>query len=159
MSDEIEGGTIVGIRESATASVTSAPADVFRTVTDITRLPEWNKAILEVVELPDQLDKGSLWKVRVRAMGQSWVSKSTLTELDPESSRFAYRSQSDDGNPSFADWVWHIEPDGAGSRVTVTVDLNPRTFWRKHLLIKIRRTGLRKEMRESLAALQSAVTS
>lgn len=147
----------MGVRESATASMNFSPADVFRTVTDLNRLPEWNKGILEVIELPDQLQEGSLWKVRVHAMGQSWVSKSTLTELDPESSRFAYRSQSDDGNPSFADWAWHIEPDGAGSRVTVTVDLNPVTFWRKNLLIKIRRAGLRKEMHESLAALQSAI--
>jgi uncharacterized protein YndB with AHSA1/START domain len=150
-------GTIVGIRESASASMNLPPAEVFRTVTDLERLPQWNKGIIEVVELPGQLEEGSLWKVRVHAMGQSWVSKSTLTELDPESRRFAYRSQSDDGNPSFADWVWHIEPDGAGSRVTVTVDLNPLTFWRKNLLIKIRRHGLRKEMHESLAALQSAV--
>lgn len=137
----------------------SAPTDVFRTVTDIKRLPEWNKGIVEVVELPDQLQVGSLWKVRVRAMGETWVSKSTLTELDPESSRFAYRSQSDDGNPSYADWVWHIEPDGAGSRVTVAVDLNPLTFWRKNLLIRIRRSGLRKEMNASLAALGSAAAS
>lgn len=147
----------MGIRESATASIKSAPADVFRTVTDIKRLPEWNKGIVEIVEVPDQLHAGSIWKVRVRAMGQSWVSKSTLTELNPESGRFAYRSQSDDGNASFADWEWHIEPDGVGSRVTVAVDLNPLTFWRKNLLIKIRRTGLRKEMQASLAALQSAL--
>lgn len=137
----------------------SAPADIFRTVTDIERLPEWNEGIVEVVELPEQLQQGSLWRVRVRAMGTTWVSKSILTELDPESNRFAYRSQSDDGNPSYSDWVWHIEPDGAGSRVTVAVDLNPVTFWRKNLLIKIRRSGLRKEMNASLAALEAAASS
>lgn len=158
MSDEIEGD-VMGIRESATATIKSDPAGAFRTVTDIKRLPEWNQGIVEVVELPDQLNEGSIWKVRVRAMGQSWVSKSTVTELGPESGRFAYRSQSDDGNPSFADWVWHIEPDGAGSRVTVTVDVNPLTFWRRHLFVKIRRMGLRKEMWASLTALQSAVAS
>ena len=134
-----------------------SPTDVFRTVTDLNRLPTWNKGIVEVVELPDQLEEGSLWKVRVHAMGQSWVSRSTVTQLDPDSRRFAYRSQSDDGNPSFADWAWHIEPDGAGSRVTVTVELNPLTFWRRNLLIRIRRRGLREEMHESLDALQSAV--
>lgn len=149
----------MGIRESATAIIKSPMAEVFRTVTDIGRLPQWNKGIVEVVECPDELQDGSLWKVRVRALGQSWVSKSTLIEMDPESGRFAYRSQSDDGNPSFADWVWHIEQEGVGSRVTVTVDLNPLTFWRRNLLIKLRRTGLRKEMHESLAALQSVVTS
>lgn len=147
----------MGIRESVTATV-NAPADaVFRTVTDIGRLPEWNNGILEVVERPDPLQEGSVWKVKIRAMGQSWVSKSTLVALDPTSRRFAYRSQSDDDNPSYADWEWQVEPDGEGSRVTVSVDLNPITFWRKNLFIKIRRPGLRKEMGESLAALQSAV--
>lgn len=149
----------MGIRESATANVNVAPADVFRTVTDIQGLPTWNKGIVEIIELPDRLQEGSLWKVRVHALGQSWVSKSTLTELNPESGRFAYRSQSDDGNPSFADWAWHIEPDGAGSRVSVTVDVNPQTFWRRNLLIKLRRPGLRKEMQQSLEALQSAIST
>lgn len=147
----------MGIRESVTATV-NAPADaVFRTVTDIGRLPEWNNGIVEVVERPDPLQEGSVWKVKIRAMGQSWVSKSTLAALDPTSRRFAYRSQSDDDNPSYADWEWQVEPDGEGSRVTVSVDLNPITFWRKNLFVKIRRPGLRKEMGESLAALQSAV--
>lgn len=152
----IEGGTIVGIRESATANIKSAPADVFRTVTDIKRLPEWNTGIVEVVERPDQLQEGSLWKVRVRAMGQSWVSTSTLTELDPESRRFAYRSQSDDGNPSFADWRWQVQPDpsGKGTRVTVEVDVHPRTFLRRRVLSDLRRRGLRKAIEQSLAALQ-----
>jgi hypothetical protein len=159
VSYEGKGRTIVGIRESATANVAFAPADVFRTVTDIQALPKWNKGIVEVIQLPDQLQEGVIWKVRVRALGQSWVSKSTLTELNPESGRFAYRSQSDDGNPSFAEWIWHIEPDGAGSRVTVTVDLTPQTFWRRNLLIKVRRPGLRKEMQRSLEALQSAMTT
>ena len=51
------------------------------------------------------------------------------------------------------------EPDGAGSKVTVTADINPRTFWRKRLLVKIRRVGLRKEMQESLEALAAFVAS
>lgn len=149
----------MGIQESATARIDAPAEEVFRTVTDIGRLPTWNKGIVEVVERPDRLQEGSLWKVRIRAMGQSWVSKSTVTELDPHSGRFAYRSQSDDGNPSFADWAWHVEPDDAGSRVTVTVDLNPLTFWRRNLLIKLRRPGLRKEIHESLSALRSAAAS
>lgn len=159
MSYGSEGRTVMGLRESATANVAFAPADVFRTVTDIQGLPKWNKSIVEVIGLPDRLQEGVLWKVRVHALGQSWVSRSTLTELNPEAGRFAYRSQSDDGNPSFADWVWHIEPEGAGSRVTVTVDLNPQTFWRRKLLIKVRRPGLRKEMQLSLEALQSAMST
>jgi hypothetical protein len=130
---------------------------VFNLVTDVSRLPEWNRAITEVVEAPERLDSESVWKVRVHALGQSWVSKSRVSALDPAAGRFAYRSQSDDGNPSYADWEWHIEPTEGGSMVTVTVDLNPVTFWRKNLLIKIRRRPLRNEMQDSLTALAAAV--
>jgi len=143
----------MALRETANARV-DAPADrVFGIVTDIGRLPEWNAGIVEVADAPPQLKPGSEWKVRVRALGQTWVSKSTVTDLDPTVHRFAYRSQSDDGNPSYADWEWTVAPDGSSCVVTVTADLNPRTFWRKHLLIKIRRSGLRKEMAASLTAL------
>jgi Polyketide cyclase / dehydrase and lipid transport len=147
----------MGLRESASARVDALPEAVLSVVTSVSRLPEWNPAITEVVEAPERLEPGTVWRVRVHALGQSWVSKSEVIALDPAARRFAYRSQSDDGNPSYADWEWHVEPDGDGSRVTVTVDLNPLTFWRKHLLIRIRRPALRKEMQESLAALGSAV--
>lgn len=147
----------MGLHESASARMDALPDAVFSVVTSVARLPEWNPAITEVVEAPERLEPGTVWKVRVHALGQSWVSKSEVVALDPAARRFAYRSQSDDGNPSYADWEWQVEPDGDGSRVTVTVDLNPLTFWRKHLLIRLRRPALRKEMQESLAALGSAV--
>jgi hypothetical protein len=70
---------------------------------------------------------------------------------------FSYRSQSDDGNPSYADWAWQVEPDRDGSMVSVTVDLKPVTFWRKYLLVKIRRPALRSEMHNSLRAPRSAI--
>ena len=143
----------MGRRESVSTRVGASPEIVFSLLTDVSKLPEWNQAITEVVEAPERLDAGSEWKVRVHALGQSWVSKSRMSALDPAAGRFAYRSQSDDGNPSYADWEWHVEADGDGSMVTVTVDLNPITFWRKHLLIRIRRPALRKEMQASLAAL------
>jgi hypothetical protein len=45
------------------------------------------------------------------------------------------------------------------SRRTATHALNAITFWRKHLLVKIRRPALRKEMRASLAALADEITT
>jgi Polyketide cyclase / dehydrase and lipid transport len=147
----------MGVRESAGARVDALPDAVLSVVTSVSRLPEWNPAITEVVEAPERLEPGTVWRVRIHALGQSWVSKSEVVALDASARRFAYRSQSDDGNPSYADWEWHVVPDGDGSRVTVTVDLNPLTFWRKHLLIRVRRPALRKEMQNSLAALGSAV--
>jgi uncharacterized protein YndB with AHSA1/START domain len=154
---QLHKGEAMGRRESATTHIDASPEAVFRVVTDLSRLPEWNRAITDVIEAPASLEPGSVWRVRVHALTQSWVSRSQLSVLDTAASEFAYRSQSDDGNPSYADWCWHVEPDGDGSKVTVTVDVNPITFLRKHLLIRIRRPALRKEMQESLAALGAAV--
>ena len=150
---------MMGTQESASARMSAPPEKVFSLVTDPTKLPSWNRAITDVIEAPAVLASGSVWKVRIHTLGQSWVSRSTVSTLDPAACRFAYRSQSDDGNPSYADWDWRVEPDQDGSRVTVSVDLNPTTFWRKHLLVRIRRPALRKEIRDSLRALDTAVSS
>ena len=140
-------------------SVAAPPERVFSLLSDPSELPSWNRAITELIEGPARLEPGSVWKVRIHALGQSWVSKSQVSTIDPLVGRFAYRSQSDDGNPSYADWDWQVEPDDDGSRVTVGVDLNPATFWRKHFLVHLRRPALRKEITESLKALGVAVGS
>ena len=146
----------MAVRESVSGRVASPAADVFGLLIDVAKLPTWNRAITEVIDAPVQLAPGAAWKVRIHALGQSWVSRSQVSELDREALCFSYRSQSDDGNPSYADWAWHVEADGDGSTVTVTVELEPLTFWRKHLLVKIRRHALRNEMRDSLTALNTA---
>jgi uncharacterized protein YndB with AHSA1/START domain len=148
----------MSIRETVSGRVDAPPAVVFEHLIDVSKLPEWNRAITEVVEAPSQLAPGTTWKVRIHALGKSWVSRSQVTELDPAARRFSYRSQSDDGNPSFADWAWQVDSDdGNGSTVSVTVALEPMTFWRKHLLVKIRRPALRSEMQASLSALGTAL--
>jgi uncharacterized protein YndB with AHSA1/START domain len=147
----------MGHQLEATAHVGASPEKVFGLVTDVSRLPEWNTGIVEIVEAPDRMVPGARWKVKVRALGTSWVSKSEATTVDAGAGRFAYRSQSDDGNPSYADWEWRIEPDGDGSQVTVAVDVNPKTFFRKVLAVRMRKPGLRKEMHASLGALASHV--
>ena len=139
--------------ESVSTCVAAPPETVLDQVTDIARLPEWNRAITAVLEAPARLIPGAVWKVRLHALGQTWVSTSALVELDAPAGRFRYRSQTDDGNPSYADWEWLIAGDGIGSRVTVTVTLHPITFWRKHLLAKLRRPALRREMQASLRLL------
>jgi uncharacterized protein YndB with AHSA1/START domain len=149
----------MGVRESASGYVDAAPDLVFGFLTDVSRLPEWNRAISDVVDVPAQLAPGAVWRVRLHALGQSWVSRSEVSEIDRAKRHFLYRSQSDDGNPSYADWAWSVEPDGAGSMVFVTVDLNPVTFWRRHLLIKVRRPALRSEMHNSIEQLGLAADS
>lgn len=132
---------------------------VFNRLTDPSRLPLWNRAITEAVEAPENLVVGSVWKVRLHVLGQSWISRSQVTILDPAGGIFGYRSQTDDGNPSYADWEWHVAAVQDVSTVTVSVELRPTTFWRKHVLVRIRRPALRREMHDSLGALGAAVDS
>src|SRR5437016_4400730 len=106
----------------------ASPSAVFSIVTDVSRLPEWNEAITDVVEAPEHLEAGSVWKVCLHALGQTWVSKSQVSVIDSVTGRFAYRSQSDDGNPSYVDWEWQVDGDPDGSIVTLTADINPIPF-------------------------------
>ncbi len=131
---------------------------VFDTLTDIDRLPEWNDAIVAVRERPRVLEQGAQWVVGFRAMGQSWDSRSTLVAHDRVTGRFAYRSQTDDGNPSWVDWDWTVVDDtDGGCRVSASFDLHPATFWRRALLARIRsRQLVRKELPNSLEALAEA---
>ena len=141
----------------ASAIVVAHPDAVFRTLTDIAALPTWNARMTRVVEQPAALEPGAEWVVEFRALGQKWRSRSTVEELDVASRRFAYRSRTDDGNPSYGRWTWEVAEDPAGSRVTVTSELHPVTFWRRVLLGRIRARQLaRTELPASLAALASA---
>jgi hypothetical protein len=147
-------------RISASAHSSANRDALFAHITDLRRLPQWNRAITEVIGAPEApLRSGSIWKVKIRAMGSSWVSRSEARIVDKAGGRFTYRSQSDDGNLSYADWEWQLEPSPEGTRVTTSVDLEPLTFWRRHLLVHLRRPALQREMRVSLDALERAVTA
>jgi len=159
LKNKREAEDIMALRESVSAHTAAPPEKVFSLVTNPWLLPSWNRAITEVVEAPEHLEPGSVWKIRLHALSQSWVSKSQVTVLDPVRGLFSYRSQTDDGNPSYADWEWHVESEQeGGATVTVTVQLHPTTFLRKHFLITVRRPALRKEMSDSLDALHAATS-
>ena len=146
--------------QTSTLIVPAGSDDVFRLITDPQRLPEWNRAIVRVVDAPDKLLPGAEWVVQLSALGQSWPSRSTVVDIDQHARHFAYRSQSDDGNPSYADWSWHVADTPGGCEVTVSCALHPATFWRRVLLSKIRARQLqRRELPASLRALASFATA
>lgn len=148
----------MGGKASVTGTVPSSPNDVFAFLTDLDRLPDWNAIMTSVVERPETLRPGAEWVVEVKAMGNTWRSRSRVEEYDTARRVFAYRSGTDDGNPSYAIWRWIVEraPEG-GSRVTVSWDLNPATFWRRVLLSRIRARQLRREVPSSIDALARAL--
>ena len=144
---------------TATRAISADPDDVFRLLTEPARLPEWNHKIVRLVEAPEPLTAGGQWVVELSALGQTWRSRSTVVELDVPTRQFAYRSQTDDGNPSHADWTWQVEDVAGGCAVTVSLALHPATFWRRVLLVKVRGRQLRRhELPESLSALASLAT-
>jgi hypothetical protein len=132
--------------------VGAAPKEVFAVVTDLERLPEWNELIQGVVERPAVLAPEAEWVVELRAMGNRWRSRSRVLEYDAGARRFVYRTQTDDGNPSFAIWTWQVDDDPAGARVSVRWELYPETFWRRALLGRIRNRQLHGEVRASIHA-------
>ncbi|MEO7428285.1 MAG: SRPBCC family protein [Acidimicrobiales bacterium] len=136
-----------------------APRDlVFRTITNIVRLPDWNAEIAKVIEVGPDLTTGAEWVVEIRAMHTHWTSRSTVLEIDADQGRFAYRSQSDDGNPSYADWRWVLSEVDGRCRVNVSVSTHPRTLFRKAIASRIRPAGLRRAMEQSLMELGNQFT-
>lgn len=144
---------------TATRAIDAEADAVFDLLTDPRRLPTWNRVIRRTVESPEQMTPGAQWTVEVHAMGQTWRSVSTTTEIDRGARRFAYRSATDDGNPSHADWTWTVTPAQSGCVVAVSADLHPATFWRRVLLAKIRSRQLGSELPDSLDRLAEAVVA
>ena len=147
------------VASAQASTVIAATADaVFATLTDIARLPEWNDVMTSVIDKPVRLEVGAEWLVEFHALGQTWRSRSVVEEIDPAARRFAYRSGTDDGNPSYARWTWEVSDHPDGSQVTVEWELHPATFWRRVLLARVRARQLaRKEIPASLTALARAV--
>ena len=143
------------VERMVTARVDAPPAQVFATLTDLTRLPSWNAAISRVAYAPLALEEGAEWIVELHVLGRTWLSRSRVLTLDPGTRTFAYRSQTDDDNPSYAEWCWSVTAQADGSSlVSVTYDLHPLTFWRKHVLAPLRRSQLGvSELPRSLVAL------
>ena len=143
---------------TAVGTISSPASEVFGLLTDIDRLPEWNTIIVKVVERPETLSPGAEWVVQLKALGNSWESRSTIEEYDPGRCVFSYQSRTDDGNPSYARWRWTVEAAAGGeSRVTVTWDLHPQTFWRRAVLVRVRSRQLRREVAASIDSLARAL--
>ena len=144
---------------TATGTVSAPPAAVFGAITDIDRLPEWNKTIQRVVERPDALTEGSEWVVAVKPPGMpEWLSRATTVEHDLVGHRFRYRTCTDDGNPSWSVWEWRAEAAGSGSTITVSWELHPQTFVRRVFFSRVRNRALRREVQASMEALGTLVT-
>ena len=143
---------------SITERLSVSADDVFDLISSVDRLPEWNEHIHHVVKAPSGPTRvGDEWIVEIRAMASRWNSRSRIEAADRDARRFALRSQTDDGNPSYAIWEWLMKPAGDETDVTVSWQLHPKTFVRRFLLARIRHRQLKEEVRGSLRAAERAV--
>jgi uncharacterized protein YndB with AHSA1/START domain len=148
------------IHGTAAGRVNAVPDATFRLITDVGRLPEWNRAIERVVEPALDLTPGTEWVVKMHpSRGMTWQSRSRVEELDKDGRLFRYRTWNTDGNPSYADWKWEVVPMDSMAQVSVSWDVYLKTLDRKWLAGPIRRWQLRKEVAESLRALDRASRS
>jgi uncharacterized protein YndB with AHSA1/START domain len=139
---------------TATTQVPAPPDEVFAVITDVDRLSDWNRAIERTIEGASALTPGAEWVVLMHPPGlPSWRSRSRLVEIEP-GARFAYRTNTDDDNPSFATWQWTLEPTDTGSQVSVSWDVYPKTIGRRLLAAPLRRRMLRRETAASLDTLR-----
>jgi uncharacterized protein YndB with AHSA1/START domain len=144
---------------TVTAHVAAPPAAVYELLSDIERLTEWNDCIEALVEMPSAFETGAQWVVRMHVAGMGrWDSRSTVQELDQRARRFVHRTQTDDGNPSYAIWTWQVDDGaGGGSTVTVTWSLNPKTRFRRWIAARMRHRQLRGEVARSLAKIPATL--
>ena len=135
----------------------AAPAHVvFDLLTDVARLPEWNAHVERVLEPPAApLAEGVEWVILMHALGRRWPSRSRVSVLDPGALRFEHTSRSDDGNPSFALWSWQVTARPNGCELAVMWAGQPKTFWRRALLARVRAPALRREVQSSLAGIDA----
>lgn len=142
-----------------TMAVSAAPEAVFAKIIDVAGLPSWNAAMTGVCEMPASLEPGAEWVVEFHWMRRTWRSRSRCQVIDPAALRFTHRTQTDDGNPSYADWEWTVTPAGDHSTIEVSWELRPSTFWRRVLLAKLRNRQLATvEVPASLSALSAALS-
>jgi hypothetical protein len=135
------------------------PDQFFALLTNVERLPEWNEHIHHVVTGGAEITPGSEWVVEMRAMGSKWSSRSRALEVDPVRRHFVHTSRTDDGNPSIATWTWDVHGSAAsGSDVVVSYELEPKTFWRRMLLARVRQRQLPAELRASLRTAEQLLT-
>jgi len=145
---------------SVTVEVAAYADDLFALITDIDRLPQWNDAIDSIVEWAGVIEPGAEWVVVMHVPKlPRWRSRSRAEIVDADSRRFVYRSQTDDSNPSYAQWTWELEPTAAGTRISVTWEGHPKTIGRKLLGAPIRRPQLEREVVASLDALAHLATA
>jgi carbon monoxide dehydrogenase subunit G len=105
-------------RFDLTIDVARPPDTVFALLTDVERLPEWQESAVSA-SVDGDVRVGSVIGEQRRFMGRDVSTKDEVTAYEPPR-RFDLRSR---GGPVSYEIHHTLEPDGAGTRLRVEVDV------------------------------------
>jgi len=100
-------------RELRAEAVVDAPADqVWRTIADLSRMPDWSPELVRMVPLrPGGLRVGQWYLGINRRKAVLWPTRSVVVEVVPG------RLLAWDTRSSGARWIWELLPEGDRTRV------------------------------------------
>lgn len=96
----------------AEALIAAAPDQVWATLADLSRMPDWSPELVRMVPLkPGGLRVGQWYLGINRRKAVVWPTRSVIADLEPG------RVLSWDTRSSGARWIWELVPEGEGTRV------------------------------------------
>jgi uncharacterized protein YndB with AHSA1/START domain len=113
------------VRFEAQIDIDRPPEDVFAALTDIGRLPEWQRSVVSA-EMEGQPGVGARLRETRRLMGREGKLVSEVTEYDPPN-RFSFRSIE---GPIPMTVTHTLEPSGGGTRLEVVGEATPKGMLR-----------------------------
>jgi len=150
-----------GTTGQASVHVDAAPAKVYDTVTDVTRMGEWSPETVKC----EWLDGATGPTVGARFKGSNksgivrWSTKPRVVAADGKEFAFVTDFRGEDSTK----WTYRFEPDGDGTKVTESFEImndvpGMIVFFEKHLMrIKDRKANLEQAMQSTLERIKAAV--
>jgi len=111
-----QGSAPAGDRElRAQALVRATPNRVWQVLTDLRRMPEWSPELVRMVPLKRGGLRIGQWYLGInRRRAVVWPTRNVVSELEPG------RTVAWDTRTSGARWIYHLEPEGEGTRLSLT---------------------------------------
>jgi uncharacterized protein YndB with AHSA1/START domain len=133
--------------------IDAAPVEVFAMLTDLDRIPEWQRNVIEVTKrTPGAVRAGTMAGETLKMMGRRQASVRVVAYTPVELVAFA-------GDAGFVDYycAFELTPVGAGTSLVGRTEFKFHGLWK--LLQPLLAGSMRRETAKELAALKRLVES
>jgi hypothetical protein len=115
----------MSVKTEASVMIDCAPEAVFAVITDVVHHHEWSKGAGKVQDLTDTPAKmGTTWTQVTKLMGRDIEGHGKVHVYVPNRQ---FGTQVDKPFPGKMRWL--VEPDGTGSKVTLSMEIEPGGFF------------------------------